>query len=339
VLDFVYDNVLNMPYRSPPQSSLRTIAEVELDTGLGKDALRVWERRYGFPAPTRDAGGQRLYTQAEVERLRQIASLLRAGHRPGRVVALGDDEREALLKSGPATAAVAVQGGDTQSAETSKQTAAIAAAMVTLAAREGSALRRQLQQSLAALGLAAFVVELMAPLATEVGLAWLRGDLQVADEHLFTEVAQNVLRQGLLTLPEPPADAAPRVLLTTLPGEPHGLGLLMAEAMLALQGARCINLGPQTPIDEIVAAAGWHHVQIVGLSATGCLPVRGLRQSLSQLRQRLDRGTALWLGGSAADGLRGVSGVVTIADLRLIQAALAGGSLATKGRDDGRSTD
>ncbi|HRI93726.1 MAG TPA: MerR family transcriptional regulator, partial [Accumulibacter sp.] len=30
------------------------IGAVERDTGLGKDTLRVWERRYGFPQPTRD---------------------------------------------------------------------------------------------------------------------------------------------------------------------------------------------------------------------------------------------------------------------------------------------
>ncbi|MGA0116507.1 MAG: MerR family transcriptional regulator, partial [Burkholderiales bacterium] len=34
--------------------ALYNIAAVERDTGLSKDTLRVWERRYGFPAPVRD---------------------------------------------------------------------------------------------------------------------------------------------------------------------------------------------------------------------------------------------------------------------------------------------
>ena len=38
-----------------------TIAAVERDVGLSKDVLRVWERRYGFPVPERDANGERLY--------------------------------------------------------------------------------------------------------------------------------------------------------------------------------------------------------------------------------------------------------------------------------------
>ncbi len=321
-----------------------SIAEVERDTGLGKDTLRVWERRYGFPTPGRDAQGQRIYTQAEVDRLRQIAALLRAGHRPGRVVPLDDAARAQLLApdlapdSGAGPADDAPRAGDVagdgeaagpgadraaRRATAGGPSPAVQAALATLTRRDGLGLRRQLQQAQTRLGLAAFVTELMAPLTAAVGQAWMRGELRVAEEHLFTEVAHGVLRQALLVLPEPVPGQAPRVLLTTLPGEPHGLGLLMAEAMCALEGAWCVNLGPQTPLDEIVAAAQWHHAQVVGLSATGVLPQRWLRQGLQQLQQRLPPGTALWLGGAAAAGLRVPAGVTRLTDLRAIGPALA----------------
>ena len=65
-----------------------TIADVERDTGLSKDTLRVWERRYGFPLPLRDAQGERRYDDDQLLRLRHIRRLLDAGHRPGRVVPL-----------------------------------------------------------------------------------------------------------------------------------------------------------------------------------------------------------------------------------------------------------
>jgi methylmalonyl-CoA mutase cobalamin-binding subunit len=313
----------------PTEPAAWSIAEVERDTGLGKDTLRVWERRYGFPTPGRDAQGQRVYTQVEVDRLRQIAALMRAGHRPGRVVPLDDAARAQLLApeaaAGPAAPALAASAGEAAArpGTAGRPSPAVQAALVTLMRRDGLGLRRQLQQAQTRLGLAAFVTELMAPLTTAVGQAWMRGELRVAEEHLFTEVAHGVLRQALLVLPEPVPGAAPRVLLTTLPGEPHGLGLLMAEAMCALEGAWCVNLGPQTPLDEIVAAAQWHHAQVVGLSATGALPQRWLRQGLQQLRQRLPPAAALWLGGSAAAGLRTPAGVTRLTDLRAIGPALA----------------
>jgi MerR family transcriptional regulator, light-induced transcriptional regulator len=321
----------------PIQATSRwSIAEVERDTGLGKDTLRVWERRYGFPVPERDANGQRVYTQAAVDRLRQIAVLLRVGHRPGRVVPLDDAQREALLgQPAPGGAPPADQAPGASAREDapgphrSYASDAIAATMAALKRRDGLALRRHLQQACTRLGLGDFVVEVLAPLTTAVGQGWMAGELRVADEHLFTEVSHGVLRQRLLALTDPdtgdhPADgAAPRVLLTTLPGEPHGLGLLMAEAMCTLAGATCVNLGPQTPLDEIVAATEWHQAQVVGLSATGALPVRALRQGLQQLRERLPASAVLWVGGAAAGGLRGLAGVVRMGDLRAIAPALA----------------
>jgi DNA-binding transcriptional MerR regulator len=42
----------------------------------------MWERRYGFPVPERDANGERCYPPEQVERLRLIKRLMDAGHRP-----------------------------------------------------------------------------------------------------------------------------------------------------------------------------------------------------------------------------------------------------------------
>jgi hypothetical protein len=63
------------------------IASVERETGLSKDTLRVWERRYGFPTPGRDANGERQYAPAQVRRLAQIKRLMDRGHRPGKLMA------------------------------------------------------------------------------------------------------------------------------------------------------------------------------------------------------------------------------------------------------------
>ena len=75
-----------------PWLNLPGIAAVERDTGISKDTLRVWERRYGFPSPLRDATGERVYPAAQVQRLRMLKRLLDTGHRPGRVVPLRSDE-------------------------------------------------------------------------------------------------------------------------------------------------------------------------------------------------------------------------------------------------------
>src|SRR5512134_2439645 len=73
-----------------------SIGAVERETGLSKDVLRTWERRYGFPTPDRDANGERLYTAEQVNRLLLIKRLMDQGHRPGRLIAAPGEELATL---------------------------------------------------------------------------------------------------------------------------------------------------------------------------------------------------------------------------------------------------
>jgi len=52
--------------------SAHPIAGVAARTGLSRDVLKVWKRRYGAVEPTRTAGGQRLYSDAHVNRFRLL---------------------------------------------------------------------------------------------------------------------------------------------------------------------------------------------------------------------------------------------------------------------------
>ena len=100
----------------PSASTLITlsISAVERDTGLSKDTLRVWERRYGFPLPLRDALGERAYSRADVERLRIIRRLMDAGHRPGKIIGLSDEQLQALAVQSAGAAHGAASPADTR---------------------------------------------------------------------------------------------------------------------------------------------------------------------------------------------------------------------------------
>lgn len=272
-----------------------TIAAVERDVGLSKDVLRVWERRYGFPAPGRDANGERLYPAAQVVRLRIIKRLMDQGHRPGRLMATPVDELEALVAAPQGTA----REVDTSSDELDKLFALIRQ-------HDGVAYLQAMQQRLARQGLRAFVQDTVAPLSLRVGSAWEQGRLQVFEEHLFTESTARVLRHAIATVP---GGSEPKVLLTTLPHEPHGMGLLMLEAVLSLEGAQCISLGTQTPLLEIVAAAAAHQADVVALSFSAAFPVRQVRALLQQLRAALSGTTELWAGGAGVHSLQASEGV------------------------------
>ncbi len=296
-----------------------TISAVEREVGLSKDVLRVWERRYGFPSPRRDANGERLYPLEQVRRLRLVKRLMDQGLRPGRLVYGSLEELESLA------------GGTVQGAPAADRAQARddpAELLDCLGARDASGLHGTLKRRLAQRGLAAFVQDTIAPLAVQVGDAWARGDLEVYEEHLFTEVASRLLRQAVLDLP---AGAGPVTLLTTVPDEAHGLGLLMGEAMLSLRGARCINLGTQVPLMDIARAADAYGADIVALSFSSGFAARRIPEQLRRLRESLPDAVRLWGCGAAVRRSAAVDGVRLLASMEEALSALDGDSVPAAG--------
>lgn len=304
-----------MTSSTPPSSASvghLPIAAVERETGLGKDTLRVWERRYGFPTPIRDEHGNRAYPSEQVQRLRAIKRLLDQGMRPGKVFTLSDAELEAQINPSAAPECV-------------PQTipASLALHWDYLTGHRNNELRQIMTRDLARLGVAGFLERVVVPMNDLIGQAWSSGEIQVFEEHLYTEVITRVLRQGIGVVQEQHTQGRPIVLLTTLPGESHGLGLLMAEAMLALHGAQCIALGTQTPLLDIAAAASAHQADIVALSFSAYPSPKQVAQGVQGLLALLPEPTALWVGGSSAK-LRdlGVARLHVFGDLASIQDAL-----------------
>lgn len=307
-------------------SGLHGIAAVERATGISKDSLRVWERRYGFPVPARDAQGERLYSDEQLRRLHLLKRLLDAGFRPGRVVAAAPEELEKLLQQARAEQARRA-GGDAVAA------AELASYINLLLTHEIGLLKQRLAQAVIRMGLSACIRELIAPLTVEVGEAWMRGELQVFEEHIYSEALQQVLRPAIHGIERATPPGGPRVLLTTLPGEQHGLGLLMVEALLTLEGCRCLSLGVQTPPGDIIRAAAAHRADIVALSCTGQLPAKVLLEELRRLRGLLPEAVELWAGGSAHALRRCPPGVRHVAELASLAPALV--QWAARGRTTG----
>lgn len=266
---------------------LLTIAAVERETGLSKDALRVWERRYGFPKPERDAVGDRRYSGAQVERLRQIKRLIDSGHRAGQVVTMAPEALARLLP------------GSRPADQTPEASPDIERLLPRLRGGDVAGLRTELRRALLRLGLAQFVVELIAPLTTRVGEAWANEELDVYAEHLYTEAITALMHEAFQGLPAADSAGRPRVLLATLPGESHGLGLLMVQAMMQLEGAPCLPLGTQVPVGQIERAVHAQGSDIVCLSFTACMNSNLMFAGLNDLRARLPREIEIWAGGSA----------------------------------------
>jgi MerR family transcriptional regulator, light-induced transcriptional regulator len=297
--------------RASIRAAAASIAMAERDTGLSKDTLRVWERRYGFPMPLRNAQGERSYSLEQIEKLRVIKRLLDHGHRPSRIVMMSTEELQSVSDGLSAADQRMNPAGNNGLDEY----------LAHIKSHDVDGLRRVLGQSLMRMGLGSFVCDLVAPLTTAVGDAWMRGQMEVFEEHMYTECVNRVLRNAMGAAPESTQGSRPKVLLTTFPQEPHGLGLLMAEAMFSMEACRCVSLGTQTPMLDLTVAATAHNTDIVALSFTAAQNPNDVINGLEELRSKLAAPIEIWAGGGCpVIHRRSIEGVKAIACLQDISA-------------------
>lgn len=273
------------------------------------DTLRKWERRYGFPRG-RDGQNRRVYSPHDVERLRWIARAIRLGHRAGDVVPLGiDDLRRLVDKNAPQP-------------PKRKARTRVEELMTHLREDDMGGFERELASSAMELGPKRFVIDVAHPLAVAIGEAWARGDLPVRQEHVASECLGTELRAQIARRPS--EGQRPLVLLATLPGESHALGLLMVATYLVDSGAAARIIGVHTPATELAEAARALRADVVGLTVTPACDADEARRGLHELVHELPRRVPVWLGGGAARRIaRGVDAVHVVDQWSLLDDALA----------------
>jgi MerR family transcriptional regulator, light-induced transcriptional regulator len=253
-------------------------------TGISEHTLRVWERRYGFPLPSRTSGGARRYSDEDVSLLKLVTRALKIGYRAGDVVGMSRAELSQLV----------LQHQSVRPAPT--ESSSVEAAIALMRKDDAKGVRQELRQALAALGPGRFVTDFAAPLAEKMGESWSGGELSIQQEHLTTHALSCHLRTMLTAFET--SGSRPRMLLTTLPDEPHGLGVDLVALYAASRGASVFPLGISTPIDQIVDAAKQLTIDVVGISVTESYDAERANTLLHELHTGLPPRTELWLGGA-----------------------------------------
>jgi DNA-binding transcriptional MerR regulator/methylmalonyl-CoA mutase cobalamin-binding subunit len=270
-----------------------SLADIEQRTGLTREVLRKWELRYQFPLPMRGPRGQRLFCNTDLRKLQLIARLQRLGRRVSTLMPLNSQQLQALLDA------------DQASQQLSSHAASLPTDLETLLATlqapiNPMALIDFLHSQIKQWGLNGFVEQRMPAYIWAVGDAWATQRIGIYAEHYFSDTLRQIVVKALPTAGH--SHTPPRVLLSTPPTELHTLGLLTLHAHLALQGADCINLGSQIPVEEVLHAVREMRIQVVALSISSCMLADPTIRYLSQLRQELPTDCALWVGGQGSAG-------------------------------------
>jgi MerR family transcriptional regulator, light-induced transcriptional regulator len=242
------------------------IGELSRRSGVSPELLRAWERRYGLLRPTRSAGGLRLYSLDDLERVRQMRRHLDDGLAAAQAAALA---------SRPARAEPVEVALDPASAR--------AALGRALEAFDEPGAQSIVDDLLATATVDLLVTEVVLPYLHELGARWERGEVSVAQEHF----ASNVVRGRLLGLARGwGRGLGPLGLLACIPGERHDLGLLGFGLVLRTRGWRIAYLGADTPLPTLEATAHVLEPDAVVLTAVGASRLQPHLAGLRELAKR-----------------------------------------------------
>ncbi len=260
-------------------------------TGLTVETLRAWERRYEAVLPHRDAAGRRGYSSADIARLRLLRSATELGHPISKVVKMPPDELAKLVSAAGGLARLTARGQSF-----------VARALDAAEHSDSIGVEETLMSAMSVLPPQEVAGSVIAPLLTEVGDRWHRGQMGIAQEHMVTDIVRRLVTnasRGYFL-----AQDAPCLMLTTLSGERHELGILLCLWLAAARRCRTHYLGPDTPVPDIVQYAHDVEADAVLVSIVMTEMAVPVRTQLGLLAAQLQPNTEVWVGGRAVQGMR-----------------------------------
>lgn len=267
------------------------IRAVSLMTGVSIDTLRAWERRYGAVVPVRDGRG-RVYTDADVQRIRLLRDAVDHGHAIGRVADLSDEQ----LTQVASVTQVAVVAPNERPPQMAVDIDTIIAALERF---DATKVETELARAAALLRAPDLLRHVLVPVLTEVGARWHSGRGRIAHEHMLSASVRNVL--GSLLRVHQLSGVRETILFATPAGERHEFGTLGAALLAASGGLGIIYLGADMPTDDILAVTATVQLEVVVLGVTDVGDTTRLDRDLMQMARRLNPRTELWLGGRGAE--------------------------------------
>ncbi len=266
-------------------------------TGISIDTLRAWERRYQVVAPHRDERG-RLYTEADVQRLRLLNAAVEKGHAIGRLAGLSDEELNALVAR---PAIVEDAAGIMKPPLREEPALALSSVMAAIKRLDYAEAEHELALLAAVLAPRDLVYRVALPLMQKVGESWHEGKLSIAQEHMTSALLRNLV--GGLVPHYRRTSPAGKLLFATPSGEHHEFGILLSAMLAAGGGLSIVYLGADLPAAEIVVAAQKTAPQAVVLGFIGANGAKAGILEIQKIADKLPSQIELWVGGPQGEAL------------------------------------
>ncbi|MEZ5357482.1 MAG: MerR family transcriptional regulator [Candidatus Zixiibacteriota bacterium] len=282
------------------------IRAVVRQTGLSPHLIRVWERRYQAVTPERTDTGRRVYSDADIEKLSLLRQATQAGESIGHIANLSRDELVALITStGISTTPVTTPS---TTAETPSPDLFLGRCLENVKNLDAGGLEVNLLNASVSLGEQVFLEQVIQPLMSNIGRLWSEGAIKVVHEHISSAVVRSML--GSMVLASKRFDDGPVILVTTPVGQVHEFGALMAALSASSIGWQSLYLGPNLPVEDILAVLKERRIDAIALSIIFPPDDPHVKAYLQKLGRFLPPNVTLVVGGEAAESYKQIIGSI-----------------------------
>jgi methanogenic corrinoid protein MtbC1 len=271
-------------------------------TGLSKDVIRVWERRYGLVRPSRSSNRYREYSDEEVALLRFVKAQMEQGATIGSLAVEGHDSLVARMR-----VATPVSAEDQKPHER-----LLDDLMGSLDPLDKAGFERRLNGAVAVIPFEEAVQRILLPLQRRIGELWHQGLLDIGVEHYVTKIVQQKLFSVMNQLPV--NEFGPRVLIACPEGETHEIGAQAVAYIAATKGCHVYYLGANLPNSALVAFCEKIKPDLVLLSLSEVKPEAAALQQFKELEQLATR----WSVAVGGQGARAIGDLLRDSKVELL---------------------
>ena len=257
-------------------------------TGIPKNTLIAWERRYDLVAPVRLKNGYRIYSSQDLLIINRVKSLLEQGFKISEAALLVQNED--------------MEKSDALSGEASneEELLSLKADLIEAIGNYDISKMEDTFTKAEKLPLSVLIDDVVVPVSSKVGENWASGKFNVAQEHFSTGFIKEKLFSIFRNVKQEPGKTKKTFLLACVENERHEIGLLALGIKLRQSGCRVIYLGTDLPAAELGTISMSRDVTNLCLSIVNPIEEEVLGKYLEQLRSVVTASTNVYVGGRAA---------------------------------------
>lgn len=261
-----------------------SIRDLEQLSGIKAHTLRIWELRYEIIVPKRTPTNIRYYDEQDLKNILNIALLNKNGYKISKIAEM---TAESIAQK--------VSSISEQNREYDIQLDALTIAMIEM---NEDKFERILAGNIEQLGFERTMLEVINPFLDKLGLLWLSGSINPAQEHFISYL---IRRKIIVAIDqEQPARngvASGLKFLLFLPeGEKQELSLLFMHYLLSARGHRVVYLGQSIPLSDLKAVHDIHKPNFVFSMISETFLREPLQKYVNRLCEMFSESTVLLSG-------------------------------------------